>query len=120
MEAPFLERPRKYEKPALEKSSRDATLRSNRMLKNAEIPASSFDRLRMRWSDFNGLDLMVSLSNHGPHPFFSSLLEAAKISRAELGGNLRDAPPLEEGSSKLVLRRLTRAIAASNRGGAIR
>jgi hypothetical protein len=39
------------------------------MLKNAEIPASSIDRLRMRWSDFNGLNLMVSLSNHGPHRF---------------------------------------------------
>jgi hypothetical protein len=25
---------------------------------------SSFDRLRMGWSDFKGLDLMVSLSNH--------------------------------------------------------
>ena len=35
----------------------------------AEIQASSFDRLRMRWSDFNGLDLMVSLSNHEPHRF---------------------------------------------------
>jgi hypothetical protein len=38
------------------------------LLKNAEIPASSFDML-MRWSDFNGLDLMVSLSNHGLHRF---------------------------------------------------
>jgi hypothetical protein len=51
------------------------------MLKNAEIPASSFDRLRMRWSDFNGLDLMVSLSRFGgltvrpwAASFFSSLL----------------------------------------------
>ena len=35
------------------------------MLNKAEIQASSFDRLRMRWSDFSGLDLMVSLSNHG-------------------------------------------------------
>ena len=39
------------------------------MLNKAEIQASSFDRLRMRWSDFNGLDLMVSLSNHEPHRF---------------------------------------------------
>jgi len=39
------------------------------MLKKAEIRASSFDRLRMRQSGFNGLDLMVSLSNHGPHRF---------------------------------------------------
>ena len=28
------------------------------MLKKAEIQASSFDKLRMRWSDFNGLNLM--------------------------------------------------------------
>jgi hypothetical protein len=33
------------------------------MVKKAEIQASPFDRLTMRWSDFNGLDLMVSLSN---------------------------------------------------------
>jgi hypothetical protein len=39
------------------------------MLKKAEIQASSFDRLRMRLSDFNGLALMVSLSNHGQHRF---------------------------------------------------
>jgi hypothetical protein len=44
----------------------------NRMLKKAEIQASSFDRLRMRWSDFNGLDLMVSVSNHEPHRFSAS------------------------------------------------
>ena len=31
--------------------------------------AERCDRLRMRWSDFNGLNLMVSLSNHGPHRF---------------------------------------------------
>jgi hypothetical protein len=36
------------------------------MLKKAEIQASSFDRLRVMWSDFNGLDLMVGLSNHEP------------------------------------------------------
>jgi hypothetical protein len=38
-----------------------------KMLKKAEIQASSFKRPRMRWSDFNGLDLMVSLSDHGSH-----------------------------------------------------
>jgi hypothetical protein len=35
----------------------------------AEILASSFDKLRMRLSVFNGLILMVSLSNHGQHRF---------------------------------------------------
>jgi len=30
---------------------------------------SSFDKLRMRLSVFNGLNLMVSLPNHGPHRF---------------------------------------------------
>ncbi len=35
------------------------------MLKKHEIVASSFDKLRMRVSDFNGLDLMVSLSRFG-------------------------------------------------------
>jgi hypothetical protein len=51
------------------------------MLKKAEIQTSSFDRLRMRWSDFNGLDLMVSLSRFGgltvgpwAASFFSGLL----------------------------------------------
>jgi len=39
------------------------------MLKKVEISASSFDKLRMRVSDFKGLDLMVSLSNHGQHRF---------------------------------------------------
>ena len=43
--------------------------RFSRLLKKVEIRASSFDRLRMRLSDFSGLDLMVSLSNHGPHLF---------------------------------------------------
>jgi hypothetical protein len=56
----------------------------SRLLKNAEIPASSFDRLRMRWSDFNGLDLMVSLSRFDgltvrPWAVFSSLLEPVEI-----------------------------------------
>jgi hypothetical protein len=52
------------------------------MLKNAEIRASSFDKLRMSESDFNGLDLMVSLSRFGgltvrpwAASFFSSLLD---------------------------------------------
>jgi hypothetical protein len=43
--------------------------------------SSSFDRLSMRWSDFNGLDLRVSLSRFGAltvrpwaTSFFSSLL----------------------------------------------
>jgi hypothetical protein len=40
------------------------------------ISCSSFDRLRMRPSDFNGLDLMVSLSNHGPHRFQRPAREA--------------------------------------------
>jgi len=31
--------------------------------------ASSFDKLRMRSSDFNGLNLMVSPPNHGRHRF---------------------------------------------------
>jgi hypothetical protein len=31
-------------------------------LKKAESQAASFDKLRMRSSDFNGLDLMVCLS----------------------------------------------------------
>jgi hypothetical protein len=35
------------------------------MLKKAEFQASSFDRLRMRASDFNELILMVSLSRFG-------------------------------------------------------
>jgi hypothetical protein len=34
------------------------------MLKKPENVSSSFDRLRMRSSDFNGSSLMVSLSNH--------------------------------------------------------
>ena len=34
----------------------------------AEIQASSLDR----FSDFNGLALMASLSNHGPHHFFAA------------------------------------------------
>ena len=33
------------------------------------IWASSFDKLRMRSRVFNGLALMVSLSNHGRHRF---------------------------------------------------
>jgi len=37
----------------------------SRLLKKHEILASSFDRLRMRSRVFNGLALMVSLSNHG-------------------------------------------------------
>jgi hypothetical protein len=39
------------------------------MLKKVEISASSFDKLRMGVNNFKGLDLMVSLSNHGPHRF---------------------------------------------------
>ena len=39
--------------------------RASRPLKKQEILASSFDRLRMRSLVFNGLALMVSLSNHG-------------------------------------------------------
>jgi hypothetical protein len=36
------------------------------MLRKPENVSPSFvDRLRMRSSDFNGLNLMVSLSNHG-------------------------------------------------------
>jgi hypothetical protein len=38
-----------------------------RMLKNREILFSSFDKLRMRLSVLSGLNLMVSLSNHGQH-----------------------------------------------------
>jgi len=47
------------------------------MLKKAEIRASSFDKLRMSESDFNGLDLMASLSNHGPHRFSAATYMAA-------------------------------------------
>jgi hypothetical protein len=42
---------------------------AGRLLKKHEILASSFDKLRMRLSVFNDLDLMVSLSNHGQHRF---------------------------------------------------
>jgi hypothetical protein len=42
------------------------------MLEKAEIRASSFDELRIRVSNFNGLNLMVSLSNHGPNHFSAS------------------------------------------------
>jgi len=56
---------------------------SRRLLKKAEIQAPSFDRLRMRASDFNGLDLMVSSSRFGgltvrpwATSFFRSLLES--------------------------------------------
>jgi hypothetical protein len=42
------------------------------MLKKHESVASSFDRLRMRPSIFKGLNLMVSLSNHGQHRFSAS------------------------------------------------
>ena len=38
-------------------------LSAYRMLKKAKIQTSSFDRLRMRSRAFNGLALMVSLSN---------------------------------------------------------
>jgi hypothetical protein len=38
------------------------------MLKEVEFQASSFDRLRMRRSDIDSWNLMVSLSNQGPHP----------------------------------------------------
>jgi hypothetical protein len=48
--------------------------RRSRLLKKREILASSFDRLRMRSRVFNGLILMVSLSNHGRHHFFSILI----------------------------------------------
>jgi hypothetical protein len=34
-------------------------------LKKAEIQAASFDKLRIRSSDFNGLGLMVRLSRFG-------------------------------------------------------
>jgi hypothetical protein len=39
------------------------------MLKKPENVASSFDRLRMRPDVFNGLNLMVSLSNHKQNRF---------------------------------------------------
>jgi len=51
--------------------------RHSRLLKKHEILASSFDKLRMRPRIFNGLILMVSLSNHGQHHFFSILIERA-------------------------------------------
>jgi hypothetical protein len=41
----------------------------SRLLKKYEILSSSFDRLRMRSRVFDGLALMVSLSNHGQHRF---------------------------------------------------
>ena len=44
-------------------------LTASGLLKKAEIQAASFDKLRMRWNDFNGLDLMVSSPNHEPHRF---------------------------------------------------
>jgi len=46
--------------------------RHSGLLKKYEILASSFDRLRMRPRVFNGLILMVSLSNHGQHHFLAS------------------------------------------------
>jgi hypothetical protein len=58
-----------------------ASLSASRMLKKVEFHALSFDRLRRRPSDFNGLDLMVTLSRFGgltvrpwAASFFSSLL----------------------------------------------
>ncbi len=54
------------------------------MLKKHEIVASSFDKLRMRVGDFNGLGLMASLSRFGgltvrpwAASFFSNLLTGA-------------------------------------------
>jgi hypothetical protein len=44
--------------------SKTAITNTSRM-KKVEIQAASFDKLRMRWSDFNGLDLMVSSSRFG-------------------------------------------------------
>jgi hypothetical protein len=44
-------------------------LTASRLLKKAELQAASFDKLTMRWSDFNGLDLTVSLPSHGLHRF---------------------------------------------------
>jgi hypothetical protein len=39
------------------------------MRKKGEFYASSFDRLRVRSRNFNGLNLMVSLLNHELHRF---------------------------------------------------
>jgi hypothetical protein len=58
------------------------------MLKKTEIVAPSFDKLRMRQSDFNGLDLMVGLSRFGgltvrPRATsFCSILLSVKLTRA--------------------------------------
>jgi hypothetical protein len=49
-----------------------AILSASRSLKKTENVASSFDRLRMRPSVFSGLNLMVSLSNHGRIRFSAS------------------------------------------------
>ena len=67
----------------------------NRMLKQAEIRASSFERLilrdgasrllRMRSSDFNGLDIMVSLSNH-------KLVVVRQAHREAMGGIVFQQP----------------------------
>ena len=46
---------------------RTSLARLEQAAEKAEILASSFDKLRVRLSDFNGLDFMVSLSHHGQH-----------------------------------------------------
>ena len=43
-------------------------------LRDRPRQCGGFEVTRMRWGNFNGLNLMVSLSNHGATSFFSSLL----------------------------------------------